>query len=271
MKKIYLYESYKDYVNDRLEGMPRRGRGVFAKMASAAQTYSSSISQVFRGDKHLTLEQAAAVADFLSLSDNETRYFLLLVQHARAGSPRLSRLLERELAAIRERENALETRLPAEGRIGDAEAATFYSDWAYSAVRQLSFLPGTQALDAMADRLRLPREKVQEVLNFLLETGLCVEKKGRIQPGPKHTHLPATSRWISRHHANWRLMAMEKHPILSRGSELAYSSPVTLSRRDVLRVRELLAELCEDVRSVVDRSKPEALYCLNLDWFEVRG
>jgi uncharacterized protein (TIGR02147 family) len=271
MKRLYLYENYKKYVIDRLAELPKNGRGAFSWMAKAAQTYSSSLSQVFKGDKHLTMEQAAAISEFLEFSEDEATFFLLLVQHARAGSLRLKQILGRQIATIREKESGLEMRLPSEIKMAENEMATFYSDWTYSAVRMLSFIPETQTIEAMAMRLRLPRIKIQQAIKFLVDNDLCVEKKGKILPGSQHTHIGASSPWASRHHGNWRIMAMEKHPILSKTSELAYTSPVTLSRKDALRVRELLATLCEEVREVVDKSPSEALYCINLDWFEVRN
>lgn len=73
----------------------------------------------------------------------------------------------------------------------------------------------------------------------------------------------------SRHHGNWRVKAMERHPIFSPHDELVYTAPMTLSVTDASRIRELLADLVQKTDQIVGPSPSEKLYCLNIDWFEV--
>jgi len=63
---------------------------------------------------------------------------------------------------------------------------------------------------------------------------------------------------------------MERHPMLRPTEELAYTAPMTLSRSDAIRIRSLLADLVEKVDQIVVPSPSEKLFCLNLDWFEVK-
>ena len=107
-----------------------------------------------------------------------------------------------------------------------------------------------------------------QVLDFLIGHGLCIETEGQIRPGPQSTHLPSTSPLIARHHGNWRVKAMERHASLALESELAYTSPMALSRTDAVMIRETLLQSIDQVVAIVDPSPSEATYCLNIDWFE---
>jgi hypothetical protein len=44
---------------------------------------------------------------------------------------------------------------------------------------------------------------------------------------------------------------------------------MALSKSDVLKVRALIPHWIEQARGISDPSPSEAVYCLNLDWFEV--
>jgi hypothetical protein len=101
---------------------------------------------------------------------------------------------------------------------------------------------------------------VGQVLQFLVSSGLAVEKKGRFQTGPTSLHLGSDSVMISKHHANWRLQAIQALE-REQPDELHYSSAVTVSRKHVPEVRKILVAAIEQVRSVVKNSTEECLYC----------
>jgi hypothetical protein len=86
--------------------------------------------------------------------------------------------------------------------------------------------------------------------------------------GPARTHVPAESPLVARHHLNWRLKAMERFSTIS-DEELVFTSPMTLSRKDGRAVREAIAELIEKVSGVVERTDPEKLSVLNIDWIDL--
>ncbi len=73
---------------------------------------------------------------------------------------------------------------------------------------------------------------------------------------------------IGQHHTNWRLRAISS---LSKGvpDDLHYSSVITISKKDALRIREELIDKIKDLKTVIKDSVEEKLYSLNLDFFEV--
>ncbi|NJL25279.1 MAG: DUF4423 domain-containing protein [Calothrix sp. SM1_5_4] len=269
MTDIFAYSNYKTWLRHWLKSLPKGGRGQLGKLADAALMFSSSLSQILGSqDKHFTLEQAVLVADHVGLSDIERRYFLLLVQHDRAGSVRLRKEFETQLREAKKAHSQIGSRLPSEHQLRIEEETIFYSSWLYSAARVLTSLKNCPSAESLAERLGISRAQSNAIVDFLLRSGLCVEKGGRLHPGPKHTHLEATSPIITRHHANWRVKAMDRHARLDVNSELAYSAPMSLAKEDVLKVREELIRAIERVRTIIDPSPCETAYCLNIDWVQ---
>jgi len=266
--KIYDFKDYREFLVDKIKAQPKGGRGELAKMARHIRIHTTSLSQILRGSRDLSQEQAVQVSQYFGLNERESRYFLLLVQYRRAGSADLKSLLERQLDEMKSESAELVHRFRADKSLSVEEKATFYSNWFYSGIRVLTSIPGFQTPEAIADYFGLSRALVNEVIQFLLSSGLCVEKKGKLAPGPQYTHLDARSAFSHRHHSNWRIKAMQRHPNLSP-LELAFSAPMSLSKRDVEKVKTLLVDAIESVNRIRGPSECEEVFCLNLDWFRV--
>lgn len=248
--------------------MPKKGYGQGRKLALYLGVHTTLVSQVLQGPKVFTLEQAASTAEFLGLTELETEYFLGLVQLERAGNEALRKTLRRQLQNLRDRSRELSERLQGEKVLGEEQKARFYSDWVYSAIRQMVAVPGHGEASAIAISLGLPLPRVNEALEFLLRAGLVKEARGQLETGPQSTHLESSSPWVRVHHLNWREKAIEA---LSTPSDrdLHYTAPMTLSVADFLKVRELIAQLLQTVDQVVIPSPSEQLGCLTIDWFSV--
>lgn len=253
--------------------MPRNGHGEFRRIATHLRLHSTMVSQIFRGDRELTAEQAWSLCEYLGLNDLESDYFLALVDLSRAGTESLKQRIRRKLQEIRERALQVGNRLPQAATLTDAEKAIFYSVWYYSAIRLLTSIPEFQSVDALSNRLDLPKSLVSQVVEFLLSVGLCVEEDGKLKMGPSRTHIGADSPLIGRHHANWRFKAIERVGRVSKSSEseLIFTSPLTIATRDAAEAREILLQAIEKISARVEGGDPEKLFCLNVDWFEVKA
>ena len=269
MDGVFDYRDYKAFVRDQVAKRPNGGRGTFSRLAEVAQTHKATISQIFRGDAHLSGEQALRVAEFFELSSRDSEYFLLLVNFGAAGSSSLQDMYKRQIEREQSRNQDLSNRLVTSHKLTGEQKAIFYSNWIYSAVRILSSIKGYSSTKAISDRLGVATKLVEEVVEFLVGAGLCERNSRGIFPGPNSTYLDAKSPLISRHHGNWRLKAMQRHPQLE-AYELAYTAPVSLSAEDARAIREILAKAVERIDKLVEPSDCEKLFCLNIDWFEVK-
>ncbi|MBI1861558.1 MAG: hypothetical protein HYR96_11635 [Deltaproteobacteria bacterium] len=97
---VFQYTEYKSFVLEaaRLLG----GRGQFRKMALHLGVHPTLITLIFRGDRHLTSDQAADLCSYLHLSEIESDYFVTLVELQRAGRPGLRQLLERRKERLKQ-------------------------------------------------------------------------------------------------------------------------------------------------------------------------
>jgi uncharacterized protein (TIGR02147 family) len=267
--RIFEFIDYRSFVQRRLKQMPRAGRGQLLRMAQHLKVHPTLVSQVFKGSREFTLEQACLLCDFFGLTDFETDYFLVMVELERAGNEKLRRVLRQRMERLKRESRQVASRLPPTATLSDDQKATFYSSWHYSAVRQLSSIEDLQSVEAIAEYLELPMAQARRIATFLVSCGLCVEEKGRLKMGPLRTHLPADSPLIARHHANWRLKAIERHERMS-DAELAFTAPLSISAKDFGKVREILLNAIEQSSKVVEGSEPEKVACLNIDFLEVR-
>jgi uncharacterized protein (TIGR02147 family) len=271
MLRIFDYHDYKAFVIAKQRAASKGGRGEFQKISKACKMHPTLVSQVFRGDRDLSLEQAYDLCAHLVLDERETDYFIRLVSYARCGTERAKRFMRVQIDRIREdaaqEASRVDARVKARKILKDEERAIFYSSWVYSAVRNASALPDCPSVESIAERLHLPNRLVEQVVRFLLENGLCVEKDGRLTWGPQSTHLSSESPLVSRHHANWRTRGLERMDRVDRSRELFFTSPMSLSADDVVWVRTQLLDLIEVLSKRVKDSPSETLACLNIDWF----
>lgn len=63
--------------------------------------------------------------------------------------------------------------------------------------------------DELKKQFRINANKLNSIIDFLLQAGLIVEEKGKLKMGVNFIRLGNDSPWISKHHANWRQRAMD--------------------------------------------------------------
>lgn len=264
---IFHYHDYKDFYNAWVENQPRQGFGEYRRCSQALNVSTTMVSQVFKGDKHLSLELASDLCDYLNLDDDETDYFLLLVDYGRAGSHKLQKRFLRQIKQRQEKAKKLENRVKANNELNDEARMIFYSSWVYQGIRMLADTGLYNDAESLSLRLNLPRNHVQKVLDFLIAQNLLVEEKSKLKIGPARTHLPSSSPLVSRHLQNWHIQATSKvHQI--RDDDFYYSAPMALSQEVADWIRQELPAFVEKVNAKVIPSKSEVVRCINIDWFE---
>jgi uncharacterized protein (TIGR02147 family) len=205
----------------------------------------------------------------LGHDNEEAAYFLLLVQHDRAGSLSLKTRWKDQITAAREKRLVLKDRVDIKATLSLADQAIYYGAWYYAAVHILVTMRSCQNVDAIVEYLRLPVKKVTEVLEFLTSVGLVQTSGDQIKPGLSRIFLGSDSPMIARHHSNWRLRAIDS---LDRDpkEDLHFSTVVSVTREDSLRIKEFLVKSIETARGIVARSQNETdLQCLCVDFFKV--
>lgn len=264
---IFAGRSYKEFMKRWLKAQPNGGRGLLTRMAKHARMSPAMISHVLSGGQHFSREAAFELAGFMGLNEEESDYFLLLLDFERAGTPTLRARLQGKIVAEQKRAHELGKKLKPDRELDESTKTIFYSHWVYSGVRNMVACPDFKTVESIAQHLHLPVTVTQQVIDFLLQTGLCVMKKGQLQVGPQITHIDNRTPLVSRHHQNWRLQGMSK--MLQPGERnMFFTSPMSLSHETAESIRYKLPEFIAEIRALVGPSESETVRCLNIDWFE---
>jgi uncharacterized protein (TIGR02147 family) len=264
---IFDYHDYKKYVNDWIGIQQHGGHGQLRQIALFLEINSVVMSQVFRGDRDLTLEQALGVSKYIGLSELERDFFLTLVQKEKAGTFELKKVFDDQLNNLRTTAQTLKNRIKHQ-KFTDEDKATFYSQWYYSAIRLGVSIPEYSSAHSIANHLKLDRVLVTKVIEFLIRHKLVINEGRKLNIGPQVTHVGHDSPFVNRHHANWRLKGLQAMDNVKE-SDLFYTGPMAISKVVAKDIRKHLVELVENSTEKAAASNSESLHCLNIDWFSI--
>ena len=267
MTSIFEFTSYREYLTTWIESQGVRSYGLKGRIAEAVGVSSSLVSQVLKGEKTLTPDQASELSDFIGLTELESEYLHMLVEVDRAGNPRYREKLERKMRVLQEHSRRLGKRVPRSKELTEEQKAIYYSSWLFTGVRNLTAIPGHGSVEALAKHLHVEPAVINRVLRFLIDNGLCKEDGGQITYGPASTHVDKESPFVNKHHQNWRFQAIQQME-RKRDDDLFFSSPMSLSREAANEIRTLLPNVVQSVMKISGPSPSETVACLNIDWFE---
>ncbi|MEK6772528.1 MAG: TIGR02147 family protein [Bdellovibrionota bacterium] len=266
---IFDYGDYKKWVIDKVKSYPNKGRGQYSRIAEHLNASPTIVTQVFVGDRQLTPEQALLLSDFFALPKLESRFLILLVNFARAGSHLYQEKLKEEIEEMRTQSREIRNRVQQDVKLNDEAKAILYSNWYYLAIWSLTAIKGFENLEAIAERLDLNKTQTREALDFLIKFSLVkVNDKGELTVGPTLIHLEAKSPQIPRHHQNWRLQAFQRYE-KPDPNDAFYTAPITLSKEDAIKLRDQTLKFIASTVDFVKDSPSEELYCFCIDWFKI--
>ena len=265
---IFEYQKYRIYLRERLRALPKHGHGAQAKMAQAIRCQDTYVSRVLQGEAHFNLEQGEAINRFLGHNQEESHFFLLLLQSERAGTPELRRYFDAQLEGVLQRRLVLKDRLKITNQLSDENKLRYYSQWYFSAIHIALTIPELQTRDSLIKYFSLPAHVISEALDLLISSGLATQEGLKYKPGSTRIHLGSDSPLIAKSHINWRLQAMRSLE-QQNDSDLHYSSVVSISHDDVLKIKADLIKQIENTKAVVKASPEEELCCFALDFFKV--
>lgn len=267
MVNIFAYTDYKSYLKATEEERASFQRGFRSRLAEILECQNAYISQILNTHANFSLEQALKITSFLQLNEDETKYFMLLVEHSRAGTPALQKFFEKDIEAFREKFLDVKTRMQNARALTEADQVIYYSSWIYSTVHILLTIPSYRTLSKIATALRIEEPVVAEVMMFLVSAGLAVEQKGQFLPGPVQIHLGKDSPNIRHHLANWRVRAVQA--INVGKDDVHYSTVSSLSLEDAEKLKAKFVQLIQEYVQTVAPSKEETLYNFNLDFYSL--
>jgi uncharacterized protein (TIGR02147 family) len=264
---VFQFNSYKSYFNAWVESQSNHGHGEYRRLSLALNVSTTLVSQVFKGEKDLSLELACDMAEYLHLNEEESDYLVLLVEFSKAGSDKLRTKFLKQIKNKQNEAKKLENRLKKDHVLNEEAKSIYCSSWSYPAIRMVCHLPGYNSAAEISERLKLPKNHVIKCLDFLFKNEILIQKDNNIEIGPAHIYLPTSSHLANRVHVNWRQLAFQKMQIPIEDN-FFYSGNYALSKQVAHEIRLLLPEFIDGVLKKVKPSPSETTYCLNLDYFE---
>ncbi len=263
-KAIFEYTSYKAFLKTQA-----RARGRKTALSEAMGIQATYLSHVLHGKAHLSLEQGEALNRFLHHTDDESHYFLLLLQKDKAGTKTLETYFQKQLDELNLKRLDLSKRLGAQNSLSEEDRSRYYISWIYGALHMAVTVPQLRTREKMIEHFNISAERFQQAIEFLLRTGLVQEKGREFHPGTTFMRLGNDSHQIIKHHTNWRNQAIES---LDRQTirDLHYSAVVTRSEKDVLKIKDRLLQSINDNLEIVKASPEEKVYVYALDFFELK-
>ena len=268
MVSVFDFSDYKKYILEKIDSMPAKGRGIRLALSQFLGCQTAYISQVLNQHVHFSLEQSVKINAYFKHTKDEARFFLLLVQLGRAGSFELEEFIRSEISEILIKREDLQNRLRIKENLDEVNQHIYYSSWHYAAIHVILSIPGYDNAKKIASYYGMDQNQVQDILDFLTSTGLVREIEGRYEIGETRIHLGKQSIQIRRHHTNWRNRAINSIDTNSPES-LHYSSVLTISKKDVKKLKVTLNKALDECKEIIRESPEEEVQVFNIDLFKL--
>jgi uncharacterized protein (TIGR02147 family) len=263
---IYSFENYKAYLAKLVAENSQNQKGYRADLCEAVGCQPSYLSQVLNGKPDFTLEQAHKLNKFFAHEKNEAKYFLLLVEFARAGTPDLRKFFRDEIEQLQQDRMNLKKRLKETEDVPLEYKQKYYSTWYYAAIHIALAVPEFQNPQKIAEQFRLPLQVVNDVIHFLQDAGLIENIKGKYHFTKRRLHLGADSAFVQGHHIHWRSQALQSVE-KNMPDDLHFSTVFAIAHDDFKKIKEILVSSIESARAVIKPSESEQVCAITLDFF----
>jgi len=267
-KSIFKYENFETFLKSEIVENSAIKRGEKKDLAEFVNIHPTSLSQVLNGTRFFTDEQVFLLGEYLNLSEIEGQYILLLHQIENTTNKIYKTRLIKNKNKIKAKSLNLSNRIDKDKTLSDEEKSVFYSSWYYTCIWVFISIDGGKTRDEIHERFQLEKKKINEVLEFLMRADLAFQENGKFFHKINRTHLEKSSPFLKQHHANWRIKAIEKKD-RSDENDLSFTAPLSLSQKDYDFLREEMVQLIKKVSDTVNETKPDDIFCFNLDFFKI--
>ena len=265
MINIYNFDDYRLFLRDYIQNLPKKGRGWGAQLAQALNITPVIVSQVLKGHRNFSEEQGLEICEYISLTAEESEFFMSLLRLHRAGSHKLQIYYQKKIAAQKTMALEIKSRLDKKIEFNESAKAKYYSEWFYGGVRLYSALEKQGGIEDICNRFGMPVMTVQGVMEFLIRHDLILQKDdGSFQWTSASTHIGKDSPLVNRHHKNWRLKAFENMD-LKREEDLFFTSPMVISKELFSQLQQDILDFIKLQSKKISEAECEELVLLNID------
>ena len=263
LASLFQTTDYRTYLQASLSE-----RGSKKELCEFIPCQSTFLSNVMSGGANLSLEHAIRTAEFLNLSEKESHYFMLLVQLGKAGSKALEKYYLNQIKELQEEENEISSKIASHETVTLENQLQFYNSWMYVAIHILCAVPEYQSRKALRDYFHLNSKAIDPLVDFMVRSGIIKETRGKLEQGSTRVHLPKGSPFLIKHHANWRMKAIQSLDN-EHEQDLHYTLVMSLSKKDIERMKKIIFDSITKTDQLLKETGDEVVYALNVDWFKI--
>ncbi len=264
---IYEYLDYRQYLGDYCASQKAQdinfSNRYFARKAGLPNSNASLLSKIIGGKRNLSMTQRFKFAKGLDLTNDELKYFDILVQFNQAENVEAKNHFFHELSHYR----------GSRAKVLPTAEFHYYAKWYFSVVRAYLGLNPNERNPAIIARRLIPQitsEQVQEALQVLLDLKLIKKLANGYAVTDKHittekgAHGEANKkRTLDMIHL--AIDVFDKVPVESR----EYNAiTVYVSEKGYKSMQERIRSFREELRELVEKdSQEDRVYTLNLQLF----
>ncbi len=268
---VFEARNYVDYVRVSLRGgLPSRPRGMIKTVAQSIGCHSTFISQVLSGRGHFSHEQALLFCSHFKLSEEESEFFIDLLNRDRAGTSQaklhFQRIINRKILERR----SFQKRNKLQSVLKENQEVKYLASWIPSAVYGALHIPGLQTAKKIGDYLNLDTRVAEATLASLKSLNLVLLRKDNWVPTEHDLHISKDSAFAGHYHGSWRLKTASRLAELPRTiHQTHYSSVFAISNQVAEEIREVILRNLTDIRKKMVSAPSEQLFVLCLDFYPI--
>lgn len=263
---VFAFSNYLNFFNSWIKASDEQW-GLLTKVAKAIGCQRPYLSKVLAGGAHLTSAQGYGLAKFCGLNNDETEYFLGLLEIERASTAEYREYWKRKNQELKRRHENLSSKVKRDLTELHEKSMLYYSSWYWTAIHMLTSIPEFQTEAAMSERLQLSTMQVRQVLQTLLEWGYVEKSGNRWKYLSSEQHVPKNSPLVLFHHQNWRNRAMNDAQMPGEDS-VHFTVVQSLSRGDYEKVKQIVIDAIQSIIDTAGPSKEEEMMSFTCDLFK---
>ena len=262
----FSHTDYKAYLRSVIANSDQTW-GQVSKLADAAGCQRSYFSRAINAEVHLTPDHAYGLSEYLGLNEQETEYFLLLLEQDRASTARYRKRIKAKMHELKQRHEDLRNKVNRPIASFEEREFHYYSNWIYSAIHIGVSIPKLQTANALAEHLQIPLAMVEHTLKQLETWNLVKQEKGKWKFAGAELHVSKDSPLVAFHHMNWRQRATFDAQV-RKPESLHFTVVQSIDRAAYEKIKQKLLQMIDEASAIAGPAKEEILICFNADFFE---
>jgi|GEM_PF-1571901 len=271
---IYEAKDYRVFLKYSLtNGKERAPRGRLTELAKVLNCHVTFLGQVTRGTSNFSLEQGFKLCEHLSFSDEETRFFLDLINYEKSGDHKLKQFYLTKLKQARQSYSKLEMNISSR-RLKKEIEEEYFSNWKMQLIHSFIQIPELNTVTKISNASGFKKNEVLQQLKKLEQFQLAKYGKNNWKSTNNFLHIDKNSPAAKIFHSLWRTLSTSK--IISRKkenstpSEINFTSLLISSEETVKKIHDLLVQDIDSIAKKVDSSTPSTVYLLGVDFFQLK-